>query len=270
VLKIQFPTNESHLEAISEGFSEYCHGRMKGCVMAMDGWVCKTKKPPPRIKNPRSYRNRKNCWGMVAFAGCDHECKFIMFSAQNSGSTNDIIAWKMTSVYNYIVKENIVGLPHRFFFACDEAVPADEWVLTPYGGRGLGAWKDSFNYHLSAMRQTIERAFGLLVARWGIFWRPLQCSFNKWTLVMNVCAKLHNVCIESNSKFDKGVFEDYAPGDRPSEVQRSHFKNPDVRSDEDTSPNSHRSSFKREIYTRWLRDNKYKRAYHASKNSKEK
>ena len=37
-LKIEFPLNDrSKLEAISEGFSDYTHGRMKGCVMALDG-----------------------------------------------------------------------------------------------------------------------------------------------------------------------------------------------------------------------------------------
>ena len=41
VLTIEFPlTDVARLEAISEGFSRYCHGRIKGCVMAMDGWVC--------------------------------------------------------------------------------------------------------------------------------------------------------------------------------------------------------------------------------------
>lgn len=67
-------------------------------------------------------------------------------------------------------------------------------ILPP--GRCLGLWKDSFNYHLSAMRQVIERAFGLLTQRWGIFWRPLRVSMSKWGLVCTVAAKLHNFCID--------------------------------------------------------------------------
>ena len=46
------------------------------------------------------------------------------------------------------------------------------------------------------VRQCIERAFGILVKRWGILWRPLQCSFDRWNLVLSVCAKLHNRCID--------------------------------------------------------------------------
>ena len=60
----------------------------------------------------------------------------------------------------------------------------------------LDPWKDSFNYHLSSMRQCIERAFGILTKQWGIFWRPLQCRFDKWPLICTVAATLHTFCIE--------------------------------------------------------------------------
>ena len=48
VLSIGFPLHDmAKLEDISKGFSEFSHGRMKGCVMAMDGWVMKTRCPSP-------------------------------------------------------------------------------------------------------------------------------------------------------------------------------------------------------------------------------
>jgi len=94
-LKIEFPSNDrSTLEAISEGFLDYTHGRMKGCVVAMDVWVCRTRQPfRSEVSNVISYRNRKNLWGMVCFAGCDHRGKLLIFSARCSGSTNDAVAW---------------------------------------------------------------------------------------------------------------------------------------------------------------------------------
>jgi hypothetical protein len=76
--------------------------------------------------------------------------------------------------------------------AGDEAFANRDQLLVPWSGRGLGLAKDAFNYHLSAMRQTIERAFGLLVARWGVLWRPLRVAVHRWPLVTTVCAKLHN------------------------------------------------------------------------------
>ena len=70
--------------------------------------------------------------------------------------------------------------------------------LVPWSGKGLSWDKDSFDYHLSSMRQCIERAFSLLTQRWEIFWRPLRLSYDKWTLVCTVAAKLHNFCIDEN------------------------------------------------------------------------
>jgi len=63
---------------------------------------------------------------------------------------------------------------------------------------GIGMEKDSFNYCLSVRRQVIERAFGILVRRWGIFWRPITASMTKWSLIATVAAKLHNICIDAN------------------------------------------------------------------------
>ena len=54
----------------------------------------------------------------------------------------------------------------QYYFFSDEAVSANECVLSPYKGRNIGHTgprRDSFNYHLYAMRQTIERAFGILL-----------------------------------------------------------------------------------------------------------
>lgn len=57
------------------------------------------------------------------------------------------------------------------------------------------------------MRQCIERAFPLLTQRWDIFWRPLRSSYDKWTLVCSVAAKLQNFCIHEN----EGSSADIAP-----------------------------------------------------------
>ena len=70
-------------------------------------------------------------------------------------------------------------------------------LLTPWSGRGLSLDKDAFNFYLSSMRQCIERSFGLMFARWGIFRRSLQCQAKRWALVVEVCAKLHNFCIDN-------------------------------------------------------------------------
>lgn len=189
--------NPEELKKTSDEFSAYSHGFMKGCVMAIDGWVARTRKPHvTEVESITSYRNRHGCWGLVVMAGCDARCRFNMFSVISSGSTNDALAWEMSAMKDIIENQN--RLPQEFYAIGDEAFTTTDQLLTPYGGHGLDPWQDSFNYHLSAMRQCIERAFGLLTNRWGILWRPLKCAMNRWPLVLSVCAKLHNYCLDQN------------------------------------------------------------------------
>jgi hypothetical protein len=77
-----------------------------------------------------------------------------VFDAKCPDATNDNLAWAVTNIK--IEKNDNFLLPtSRFYFICDEALPATEFVLTPFGGRGIGIWRDSFNIHLSVMRRCI-------------------------------------------------------------------------------------------------------------------
>ena len=72
----------------------------------------------------------------------------------------------------------------------------------------------TFNHVLSSQRITIERAFGQLVRRWGILWCPNSSRLKNVSLMVQCCAKLHNVCVnrwiingknnnfESSSRFE--------------------------------------------------------------------
>ena len=215
LLTIGFPfDDEDKLRQMAEGFSSFSHGALKDCVLAVDGWVCHTRKPTyAETQHPLAYRNRKDCFGLVVIAGCDSACRFHMFSCKSSGSTNDIVAWDISEM-KVILESG--ALPPRYYFVGDEAFQNVNYFLTPWSGHGLDAWKDSFNYHLSAMRQCIERAFAFLTQRWGIFWRPLRCDFKRWTLICSVCAKLHNFCIdmqESLSDIPERLLDDYVEDD---------------------------------------------------------
>ena len=50
---------------------------------------------------------------------------------------------------------------------------------------------------LSLQRQKIEIAFGLLVARWGIFWRALRFSPEEIEFIMNTYCKFHNIYVDA-------------------------------------------------------------------------
>ena len=84
------------------------------------------------------------------------------------------------------------------WIAADEAYAASSSVLTPWPGKKQTAAKDSFNFWLSSSRIHVEQAFGILVARWGVLWRPLQIDYRKAAGLIMALLKLHNYCLDHN------------------------------------------------------------------------
>ena len=64
-----------------------------------------------------------------------------------------------------------------------------------------GAHAD-FDYHQSSSRVVIERAFDILIRRWGIFWRPLEVQFRRRAPLIKCCMLLHNDCITKRITLD--------------------------------------------------------------------
>ena len=89
-------------------------------------------------------------------------------------STHDGTSYILSAISN-MIKNGL--LDSMYHIVLDEAYICMEQELSPWKGKHLPESKDSFNYYLSLHRQSIERAFGILVQRWGIFWRPLHVRF---------------------------------------------------------------------------------------------
>jgi hypothetical protein len=167
---------------------------MDGCVLAIDGLAVRVRQPyKTETKNTRSWRCRKGGFALIVMAGSDVNGKFHMVTADHSGSTNDCIVWENSGLCSAVRNGE---LDERFFMIGDEAFSNTNQMCSPWPGRGIGRWKDSFNFWLSHSRQCIERAFGMLVQRWGIFWRKFQFPFERWSIVIVVCMKLHNLCLD--------------------------------------------------------------------------
>lgn len=193
---INFPyTDEVKLRDLERSFYKFHKGLFPGTVAAGDGIVFRIWRPPANAVdgNVISFFNRKGFYGYGMQGFCDGDCKFVHISMKTCSSTHDSTAY-IVSAMSRIIADGL--LPHWCNIVLDEAYSCTDQELSPWKGRNLSMEQDNFNYFLSLNRQCIERAFGLLVQRWGIFWRAIRVAFDKIPLIITVCCKLHNLCVE--------------------------------------------------------------------------
>ncbi len=193
---IGFPFHDlDQIESLSQGFYAHSRGIIDGCVMAIDGIGIWTHQPFDwEVPYPKDYHFRKGGFAIIALAGSNANARFIAVSCDHSISTNNIIAWQATRLFKMLEIDQL--LPDKYFFIGNEAFTNTNQFLSPWSGCGLDHYKDSLNFWLSHSRQAVERSFGMLTQRWGIFWRPFCFAFDRWSLVLLTCMKLHNLCID--------------------------------------------------------------------------
>jgi hypothetical protein len=203
------------------------HDLMKGTILAGDGLVVEIAAPSAKERaglDVNAYRNRKGYPGLIVQGFCDAFCMFRSFDIRCPGATPDITAYKQSPLYHMFMNGKV---PDGYHMVLDEAYSSigGNQHLTPFSRNQLRNAKErsedtycrmkAFNHALSSQRITIERAFGILVRKWGILWRPLCYSLKMNTLVVKICAKLHNFCIqgwkETGSRSDEihAIQEDY-------------------------------------------------------------
>lgn len=135
VFTIGLPIDDpNRLEELSRGFYEHSDGIFDGCVIAMDGLAVRTRCPfENEVEFRKDYRFRKGGFAIITLAGCDVDCRFIVATANHSGSTNDVIAWQDTDLYQAVEVEK--RLPSKYFFIGDEAFTNTNQFLSPWPGK---------------------------------------------------------------------------------------------------------------------------------------
>jgi DDE superfamily endonuclease len=96
-------------------------------------------------------------------------------------------------------------MPAGFWIAGDAAYTCTDYMLTPFSKTmllvsGFQTSRDAYNFYQSCHRVHIEQAFGMLVNRFGIFWRPIVFDLPRCGVIVGAAMRLHNWCVEHNSK----------------------------------------------------------------------
>ena len=212
VLEFNFPTKEQQRE-ISAGFCARSGAGFDNVVGAIDGLVICTVMPTLAECEAMScgqsnFRcHRKDKYGLNLQAICDHNLKFRWIEMKWPAATSDYMAW-VTSSLALKLENDIDMIIEGGTIVGDCAYVKKLYMATPLKGF-LGGYEDAYNFYLSQLRITIERAFGVLVHRWAILRAPLICPIAKVSPLVLSLVRLHNFCIDQNELTSMDVPRSY-------------------------------------------------------------
>ena len=183
-LKYSFPDHDNQRK-IAKGFTSKSGEGFNNVVGAIGGLLICTCMPPLHVCKYLScgqtnFRcHRKDKFGLNMQAICDDELRFTWAEIKWPGASSDYLAW-MTSWLCKMLEDNIVTktIIDGFCIIGDNAYVKKKYMTVPLKGSPCGH-EDGYNFYLSQLHITIERAFGVLVHRWLILRAPLVIPLQK-------------------------------------------------------------------------------------------
>jgi hypothetical protein len=209
--RIAYPTSQAELQTVADGFQAQTYGDKAqyyhGCGGAGDGLAVRIKAVSLReCPNPLAYINRKGFYSLNLQSINDSKMRFLYVNLETQGATPDSTAFFATEFSEQFLDRNRNPPLDRhgrpFWLALDDAYGQhNSRIVVPWPGRNLittAPYKDSFNYHFSGgYRNTAERTYGILIARFGILWRPLDYDLRVIPFVVYGLCRLHNFLIDT-------------------------------------------------------------------------
>lgn len=127
---------------------------------------------------------------------CDHRLLIRFVNAKYPGSTHDATVWNMSGLKQFLKTQYEDGDRNSRILG-DSGYPLEPYLITPFRSPVEGSRESRFNGVHASTRNCVERTIGVLKNRFRCILgaRELHYTPTKCTVMVNVCAALHNICI---------------------------------------------------------------------------
>ncbi|KAJ6643854.1 putative nuclease HARBI1, partial [Pseudolycoriella hygida] len=158
---IVFPTTPEEIESLVEGFQKLAD--FPGVFALVGGTRIALAALNKKIEF--SYVCRKGFHSINTQVIVDSNMRFLNVNARYPGSAHDSSIWRNSLASSLLGNMyNQMGSKWKYFLLADTGYPLEPWLLKPYASPRTSAEKE-FNVRLRSLRSLIERAIGLLKAR---------------------------------------------------------------------------------------------------------
>ncbi|XP_024885604.1 protein ALP1-like [Temnothorax curvispinosus] len=201
--KVMVDPTEENWSRIAKDFELIC--QFPHCIDAIDGKHVEIQAPP---RSGSCYYNYKGRHSINLLAVSDAKNRFIIVDIGAEGRQSDGGVFENSGL-PHLLETNALHIPlpthlnhmdsdFPYVLLGDEAFPLRSYMMRPYPrSRQLNINRKIFNYCLSRARRTVECAFGLLVARWRIYRRPLVACIRTAVKAVQATVVLHNFIINN-------------------------------------------------------------------------
>ncbi len=198
---INYPTDYEKQKEIAKAFRAKSEVKFKNCAGAVDGVLIWIHRPTERdctaahCDPAKFFCARKRKFALNCQAVSDCRGRILDISIRCPGSSSDLYAFEMSTLYQKLQNENFLA-PGLCIFG-DNAYVNTPYMATPYPNVS-GGDKDSYNFYHSQVRIRVECCFGMLSQRWGLLRAaiPKGITLSKTVRLVMALAKLHNFCID--------------------------------------------------------------------------
>jgi len=156
----EFPSHDEQ-EEIAAGFLSKSGAGFDKVVMALDGMLIWTIQPSRKdcafmkIGERMFHCYRKDKFGYLLMAGCDHKTKFRWSDIRHPAVCSDYLAWTSSKVGRQLDSDDSDLILPGHTIAGDNAFVENGTMATPIPGMNISEVEDAYNFYLSQLRMMI-------------------------------------------------------------------------------------------------------------------